>query len=409
MATPLSFVVIGCGSRGRTYARIAHHLGHELRAVADPNPAARTAMAEITGNDRLRTFESGEELLAEERLAELALVTTQDALHFEQASAALRRGYHLLLEKPAACSAGEVEELARLAHECDRRLILCFVLRYTPFFRTLKDALADGAIGEVVSLQASEGVGPWHNVHSYVRGHWSRTAESSPMIVAKCSHDTDILSWFAGAACTSVASYAECSHFHPGGAPEGATPRCTDGCPHLGSCPYDAHRYLGDQRRWLRMVRADADEMDDEAIRDWLKTSDWGRCAYHCGQDTPDHQVVAMRFANGVTANLTMTAFDTGRRMRIHGTSGILEGAMDADGREPWIELRKHSGEITSLTIATPHREGYEGHGGGDFGLIEALPELLAGSDGQRDYIEGHRIAFAAAQAAATGTAVALA
>ena len=228
------------------------------------------------------------------------------------------------------------------------------------------------------------------------------------MIVAKCSHDIDILTWFADAPCSSVASYQACTHFHPAGAPEGATLRCTDGCPHLGTCPYDAHRYLCDQRRWLRMVRPDAETMNDDVTLDWLRTSDWGRCAYHCGQDTPDHQVVAMQFANGVTANLTMTAFDTGRRIRIHGTTGILEGAMDADGREPWIELKKHRGEVSPLTIEEPDTEGYEGHGGGDFGLIEALPGLLSatGEGRPRDFIEGHRIAFAAAQSATTRNVV---
>jgi predicted dehydrogenase len=150
------------------------------------------------------------------------------------------------------------------------------------------------------------------------------------------------------------------------------------------------------------MVRPDAGEMDDDAIMAWLKTSDWGRCAYHCGQDTPDHQVVALQFANGITADLTMTAFDTGRRIRIFGTQGILEGAMHADGREPWIALGKHTGEVSPLPIEEQNTDGYEGHGGGDYGLIEALPRFLSdtGSEPQFDFIEGHRIAFAAANAA---------
>jgi predicted dehydrogenase len=375
--------------------RIARELGHRVVAFADPEPTAREVMAEIAAEPEARSFEDGEALLAEERLADVALIATQDAQHFEHASAALRQGYDVLLEKPAATTAAEVETLDTLARENGRKLILCFVLRYTPFYRAVKKALDDGRIGEVVSINASEGVGPFHHAHSYVRGHWAHTSRSSPMIVAKSSHDTDIIHWLFGSRAVEVSSYAECSHFRPDHAPAGATARCTDGCPHVGSCRYDAHRYLGDQRRWLRNVRADGETIDDDAIREWLARTDWGKCVYTAGQDTPDHQVVSMKFANGATAHLTMTAFDTGRRIRIHGTEGILEGALVADGREPWIECRSHDGEIVSVPLEEQALEGYASHGGGDFGLINALPELLEGDGG--DYIESHRIAFQAA------------
>lgn len=408
MNKPLSFVVIGCGSRGRTYMRIARELGHRISAISDISPLALDAMKQIAGEDDPEAFSSGEELLERERLADVALVSTQDAQHFGHASAALRRGYDVLLEKPAAQNSEEVEELSRIASENGCKLILCFVLRYTSFYRALKRAIDEGKIGGVVSIQASEGVGPFHNCHSYVRGKWSRTAESTPIIIAKCSHDTDLLAWIAGSEAVSVSSHESISHFKPEQAPEGATDRCTDGCPHVGTCRYDAHRYLGDQRSWLRHVRPDAEGMDDAAVTEWLKTSDWGRCAYRCGQDTPDHQVVGVRFGNGITADLTMTAFDTGRRIRVYGTEGILKGATGADGREPWIECRAHEGETETIEIEDRNLGGYQSHGGGDFGLIEALPALLADETSDpRNFIEGHRIGFAAALASAGDRVVA--
>lgn len=400
MQEPLTIAIIGCGSRGRTYAKIATDLGHQVVAYADPLPAARQSMADIVGTEA-QAFDSAEHLLQQPAMGRLAAICTQDSQHYSQATAALLQGYDLLLEKPAASTAKEVDALAELAAANHRRIVLCFVLRYTPFYRTLKAELDAGGIGDIISIQAAEGVGPWHQAHSFVRGHWSRSQESTPMIVAKCSHDTDLLAWLAGSPCESVASFAGQSHFTPEKAPEGATDRCTDGCPHTETCRFDAHRYLSDQRRWLEMVRPDAPDMDDEAIINWLKTSDWGRCAYRCGQDTPDHQVVSVQFSNGITADLTMTAFDTGRRIRIYGTQGIIEGAMHADGKEPWIEVRMHEGETRALTIMEQDTGGYQGHGGGDFGLIEALPALLeADAAESRQFTEGHRIAFAAARAA---------
>lgn len=393
---PLSIAIIGCGSRGRTYARIATQLGHRITAFADPRETARDTMAEIAGPDAIR-FDDADDLLSQAPQARVAAICTQDAQHFGHASAALRQGYDLLLEKPAACTSEEVDALVDLAKAEGRRIVLCFVLRYTPFYRTIKACLDAGEIGDLISIQAAEGVGPWHYSHSYIRGHWAHSKDSTPMIVAKCSHDTDLLAWFAGSPCRVVTSYAGQSHFTKADMPEGATERCTDGCPHTGTCRFDAHRYLTDQRRWLNMVRADAEEMSDDDVTAWLKESEWGRCAWRCGHDAPDHQVVSMQFANGLTADLTMTAFDTGRRIRLYGTKGIIEGAIHADGREPWVECRLHEGETKTMEIVEPDTGGYQGHGGGDFGLIEALPSLLD-SDGNEDFVEGHRIAFAAAR-----------
>ena len=401
MSKSISFAVIGCGSRGRTYMRVARSLGHRIVAISDTSEAALAAMKEIAGENDPELFASGEELLATgKRLADVALVSTQDAQHFGHASAALRLGYDVLLEKPAAQSSEETEELARIAKENGCKLILCFVLRYTPFYRTIKGVIDAGRIGDVVTIQASEGVGPFHNVHSYVRGKWSKTAESTPMIIAKCSHDTDLLAWIAGSHAVRVTSHEGTLHFRPDKAPEGATDRCTDGCPHVGKCAWDAHRYLTDQRNWLRHVHPNAAQMSDAEIIEWLKTSKWGRCAYRCDHDTPDHQVVGMHFANGITADLTMTAFDTGRWIRVYGTEGVLEGWSEGRGGDvaPMIELRPHFGTSEEIPVEEMESGDYQGHGGGDFGLIHALPGLL--EDDTQDFIEGHRIGFAAEVAA---------
>ena len=74
-----------------------------------------------------------------------------------------------------------------------RKVIVCQVLRYTPFYRAVKRLLKEGAAGEIVTVEASENVGYYHQAHSFVRGLWRNSRESSPMILAKCCHDMDIL------------------------------------------------------------------------------------------------------------------------------------------------------------------------------------------------------------------------
>lgn len=412
-AGALRLCFIGCGARARAYAEVAATRPGKLVtvAIADPIASQRADVRRLAGQDEVREFETGEELLTAGRLGDVAVITTQDQFHYLQATAALRAGYDLLLEKPAACNSAEVHDLVRLANELGRRIVLCFVLRHTPFYRAVKRVVESGRLGELVSIQATEGVEPWHFGHSFVRGHWSQSAKSTPMIVAKCSHDTDILSWLADSECTAVSSFAGSQWFRPENAPAGATARCTDPCPHAsGACAYAAQRYLTDKKQpWLPQVMPGHATASDDAILDWLRKGDWGRCVYTCGHDTPDHQVVSLQFASGVTAQLLMTAFDQGRRIRIHGSKAILQGSMHADGEIHRLELRHHhGGPVEQIEVEDPAENGYAGHGGGDFGLIDSLHELISapGPFDNSHFMGGHLIAFAADAALRSGKVI---
>ena len=85
-------------------------------------------------------------------------------------SPALRKGYHLLLEKPVSPDLDECRQIVKVAKECDRKVVVCHVLRYTPIYRKVKELLDAGTIGDVVSIMAVENVGWFHMAHSFVRG-----------------------------------------------------------------------------------------------------------------------------------------------------------------------------------------------------------------------------------------------
>ncbi|MFT5854350.1 MAG: putative dehydrogenase, partial [Verrucomicrobiales bacterium] len=280
--------------------------------------------------------------------------------------------------------------------ELGRKVLTCFVLRYTPFYRTVKQFIDSGRLGKIISLRAFEGVEPWHQAHSFVRGHWSRAKDSTPMIVAKCCHDMDILSWLVDSPHRRLSSFGKLSYFRKANAPEGATARCTDGCPHCGTCPYDAHRYLGDKKAtWLPMVHPTGIDDTNEQLIGWLESSPWGRCVYHCDNDVVDHQTVNIEFENDVTATFTMTAFDDGRRIEIYGTEGALVGKA-ASYRDP----------EEKLTLTSHHNPGSEeieitkaagGHGGGDQGLVDELHKNLTENEETgllQDALRGLRLAF---------------
>ena len=406
MSELLSVAVLGCGSRGRTYSRLIASFANRYRltAAADLVATRRQAVASL---GQIQEFDSADSFFSAGKLADVLIIATQDSQHFDHAIRALDLGYHLLLEKPAAESLARCEEIDRRARELGRRVALGFVLRYTPFYSTVKRIIDSGKLGRVISIRSHEGVEPFHQAHSYVRGHWAKSSNSSPMIVAKCSHDADILCWLGGAPVAAVSSHGDRSWFRSENAPEGAPARCTDGCPAAKDCLYDAHHYLTGKRRWLSMVMDGYEQTDDAGIMDFLKTSPWGRCVYHCDNDVVDHQVLACELTNGITATHTMTAFDCGRGIEIYGTLAALKGGgpySEAGAPELW--LRHHAaGNIEPVEIHEQDDAGYAGHGGGDWGLVDALEGLFRGSNALPpglDGLAGHRLAFLAEEARVT-------
>ncbi len=413
----LRLAFIGCGARAQTYATLAARRPdrYEIVAGADPVPERLEKVRALSGRAGFREFSDAESLLAAGKLGDLAVVATQDNDHYRCCTGALRTGYNVLLEKPIATRVEQVMEIERLARQANRRVLVCFVLRFAAFYRKVKEIIDAGELGELVSIQASEGVMPWHQAHSFVRGYWSVVGKSSPMILSKCCHDMDIVHWLAGRRCRRVASFGSRQYFRPERAPAGVPARCTDGCAVGETCPYNARRYAGDMRvPWQAMVSDRAQEATPEEVTNWLRTSPWGRCVYRCDNDAVDRQVLALEFEGGLTGTFTMTAFENGRHLEIYGTRGVLKGG-ETYRHQFGTHLISipHEGEATRYTVQAEDG-GYELHGGGDPGLVNALYEemtrppgapLEAGLDST---VHSHLIAFAAEEARLTSRTVEL-
>ena len=388
---------------------------YEIVGGADPDPSRVRALADISGRSDFRGFASAAELLSEEKFADIMIIGTQDAQHREHATAAMRMGYDLLLEKPIASTLEDVREVERVARETGRRVLVCHVLRYAPFYRKVQEIVRSGLLGEVITINATEGVGPWHQAHSFVRGHWRKTAQASPMILAKSCHDLDIIRWLIGVPCTALSSFGSLTHFRKENMPDSAPARCLDGCPVEKTCLYHAKHYLGAHRDWLSYVCNLKDFSNEEGIRAWLAQSPWGRCVYQCDNDAVDHQVVAMEFQNGATATFTMTAFEHHRHIEIMGTQGRLRGGKfveEQSGHE--IQVYDFASGIESgIDPVYDRTGGYEGHGGGDAAMISVLHEEIrrpspAEMTSSLDVsIASHCLAFAADEARRTGTVIA--
>ena len=413
--SPLKIACIGCGARAQTYAHLAQRWPERYQVVAgaDPVPERVARMRELSGLDCFQGYSNADALLGAGKIADMVIIATQDNDHYLPCREALKLGYNVLLEKPIATRVDQVLEIEQLAARLERRVMVCFVLRFAAFYRKVKEIIDSGVLGELASIQASEGVMPWHQAHSFVRGHWSVNSKSSPMILSKCCHDTDIVHWLAGRSCKRISSFGSLQYFRPERAPKDSPDRCTEGCPENKTCPYCAFRYADDMRfPWLSMVYDRAQTASRQEIINWLKTSPWGRCVYHCNNDVVDRQVIAMEFEGGLTGTFTMTAFETGRHIEIYGTKGVLKGGETY--RQHFgthLVVIPHGGEPIRYSVQAEDG-GYELHGGGDAGLVNALykemtqPSTEPLHAGIESTVHSHLIAFAAEESRMTGRTI---
>ena len=393
-------VLVGAGARGQVYAEYARQHPEELRivAVAEPRQDRRELACRAHGVGPERSFSSWEPLLEKPRMADAALICTLDGLHTAPALAALEKGYNVLMEKPMSNSEAECRAIAAAAERGGRVLCVCHVLRYTPFYATLKRLVDEGAVDEVAALAQIENVGYWHHAHSFVRGNW-RSGAVSPMILQKSCHDMDILLWLVGRRCERVASFGSLRHFDAAHAPKGAPARCLDGCPASGSCPYYAPRiYLTENVGWPTDMRTT--DLSREGREKALREGPYGRCVYRCDNDVVDRQVVNLEFEGGAVASFAMTAFttDMARQLKITGTGGQITADMNT-GR---ISLHRFGqADPQVIPVEAPPETNNYGHGGGDYYLMRDFVRAVRQGGAQmlssaQASLQGHLICFAA-------------
>jgi predicted dehydrogenase len=395
----ITAALLGAGSRGAgAYGTYALGHPHEIQfvAVADPNVERRESFKKLHNVSDENSFETMDELLEKPKMADVMIICTQDKMHFEPAIKAMEKGYHVLLEKPMSPDPKECILLGEYAKKHNVILSICHVLRYTPFFGTIKKLLTEGRIGKLISIQHNENVGYYHQAHSYVRGNWRNLKESSPMILAKSCHDMDILLWLADSNCKRISSFGSLTHFKEENAPEGAPKRCLDGCPAETTCPFYAPKqYLTSNTGWPTSLISEDKSL--EARTKALKEGPYGRCVYHCDNDVVDHQVVNMEFENEVTASFTMCAFtnEVSRTIKLMGTKGEIRASHEKH-EIMVIDFATGTKEVISLKKPT------SGHGGGDAGIMHSFVRLIQNQNEAESLtsadvsIQSHIMAFAA-------------
>lgn len=396
----LRAIILGAGYRGRAYAEYAkdHPDQLEIVGVADP-VQAQSIPAKMYWNDWRECLESRPE-------ADVVMVTMPDNLHYEPALTALKAGYHLLLEKPIAPTEEQCREVIACALEQKRLVIVGHILRYTAYFAHIKALIDSGELGEVVSIAHQESAGFWKVAHSYVRGNWANSKKSSPIILAKCSHDFDLFVWWIGKKCKKVSSFGSIKLFRREMMPKGAALRCVDCPPAIERrCIWSA-RNMYVEHDELKYLFADH---SDEAMLKLIEQTEYGKCVYQTDNDVPDHQTVTMEFEGGATVSHVMTGFTAQnvRTTRIALTRGEIVG----DGQD--LEICRFDGDAVATGVPVNYRiPNRSRHGGGDFNLVSEMVRILRRADPDEiretteQALQSHLICFAAEKSRLDGGAI---
>jgi predicted dehydrogenase len=346
-------IIVGAG-RGLAFAKMLNghlkKLNCKVLALVDINktvhPKVRQRLDSYGACDTLVMSSLSEALKKfgpEE--ADSVMVVASNKAHAELTLQALAAKRHVFLEKPIAANLEDALAIASAVANSDRVVQLGFVLRYSSYYRKIREVAASGKLGRIVMLQINERLDLDHS-STYRRAWRRKQANTGGFMNEKCSHDMDIFCWIkqGQAVPVEVFSCGGMELFPP--KPE-APEKCADCLDE--TCPF--------RRNLEEMSKSEFDHSPDLNMQ--------ATCTFKTDADVLNHQSVIIRFSDGAQAIFTITAYsgDPDRDIIIHGTEGYLAGKLN-EGSFYVDDYRSRKREVFSSGILNDQ------HGGGDDGVL---------------------------------------
>ncbi|MDD7456554.1 MAG: Gfo/Idh/MocA family oxidoreductase [Bacteroidales bacterium] len=393
---PVRLAAIGLGNRTTKYLNylLDHPQQGRLTAIVEPDPSRMSEIKSLFGVESGNCFSSTESFFCEKRDVDGVIIGTPDKTHYGIAMDAIGHGYHCLLEKPIATTARECIEVAEAAKKAGVLVCVCYVLRYHPYYHKVKDILDSGELGPIISGSHIENVGIDRMTHSYVRGIFSNSNKSTPLILEKCCHDIDMLIWLMNKHVAKVSSFGSLGWFKSENAPEGSSERCVN-CKIEQDCPFSAVDLYQRRKEWIsNFVVPNGDTLDNVIAKE-LREGRYGRCVYHCDNDVADHQTVGLEMAGGVTIGMsieTLTRHD-GRATKINCAFGEVFAGGDSVTVTHFSRSREEKYSFAE-TLNMPL------HGNADLKIIEDFLQAVQDPENHKllspieEALESHIVCF---------------
>lgn len=369
----IGVAVIGCGIRGLTLLKhIEAEEGIRIAVLCDASEDKLRRGLERVGGIEYGTMVTDYRVAVAQPDVDAVFVTVPDFMHEEVAVSALEAGKHTYLEKPIAPTLDAAARIVEAARASSAVLSIGYTLREAPMYQKVIELVRSGTIGQVMHINAWEHLQKDHGA-SYMR-RWHRYERNSGgFLLAKCSHDLDLINLVAEGLPARVASFGGRDYFNP----FGDTPaRCSECPPEIKSaCLFE---YTG-----FGVVDADSDETAHDL------------CAYNSHKDVVDNQAVMLEYPSGIRASFSMQLFATrGERvMHVTGSKGHIHANLEA-------------GTIAVSSIATGTEQMLTDfpadsfHGGGDTRIVSRFFDAVRkGQAPAANYADGFNSAVVALMA----------
>jgi len=335
--------LIGCGSRlTGVMANTLHNCNQiEIVALADVSEDALKQAKERLRCPAAKVY-ADHLALSRDPSVDWVCVGSWNVFHKEHILGALEANKHVFSEKPLTTNIEDCVTLKKAIDKHTGLFSMGFVLRYAPFYKRIKELIAEGILGKLISFEFNETIGPDHG--GYIMSDWRRKREwAGTHLLEKCCHDFDLANWITDSAPMRAASFGGLDFFKPGNAHQ--VDRVG---PHANGLP----AYHG----WQKMG---------------IYTREHKLNPFESDKDIIDNQVVILEYANGVRATFhtNLNTAINERRMYLCGTEGTLRG----DVLTGEIEYRRISHEKPVMKETTVGG----GHGGADGTMSAALRDSM--------------------------------
>lgn len=371
------YVIAGAG--GRALGMFARPLVQDFKEVAqlagiyDVNPRRAEIMNEECGGN-IPVFSDFDEMITVCR-PDAVIVTTIDSLHHEYIIRALEAGCDAISEKPMTIDAEKTRAIMEAEQRTGKKVTVTFNCRYLPYAEKIKQLIAAGTIGNVLSVHMEWFLNTSHGADYFRRWH-RQMNNSGGLLVHKSTHHFDMINWWLDDEPESLYAFGDLRFYGPNRQEHGE--RCLT-CSHTKTCGF----YFDiEANPFTRSFYHEA-ETHDGYIRD--------QCVFGDNIDIYDTMSVNVKYARGTQLSYSLTAYNPmeGYKVVFIGDQGRMEAeAFEVLGQKSenynTVRIYNRQGELSTVQV----HKGGGGHGGSDerlrgmiFGGVQSDPlGQMAGS-----------------------------
>lgn len=332
----LKVVLVGTGVRGTSFwgKRLVDQYSDILEFVGlcDINPGRLEYGKKYIGTT-CPTFTDFEKMVSKTK-PDLVIVTTKDSTHHEFIIKGLEMGCDVLTEKPLTTDEAKCQAILDTERKSDKKLIVGFNYRWSPYATKVKELLMDKAIGKLVSVDFHWYLNTYHGASYFRRWHGEMKSGGS-LWVHKATHHFDLLNWWINSEPSEVFAYGDLEFYGKNGPFRGDKCRT---CSHKNDCKF--HWDITKDKRMMNLYAKH--EHHDGYIRD--------NCLFREDIDIYDKMSAQVKYANNTVLNYSLTTYSPyeGWRVGINGTEGRIEAWQDIPyfKNDTIDEAEKHAKEM---------------------------------------------------------------